>query len=473
MAEDDIKKTYFDHSSAPRVDTTGIIAASLKRQYPNLECTIVHPHYPVDLLGFAYSGHGSISPISQEPPKQHTHAGTSSTSPPGPLPSSLALTGYAPPARGTGRGVIIHDILFDRFLYKWHGYDFIVYIVNAREGLMGSYPQGKMTFILSVSLDVTNSLVLAAGKWSNDLHDEIWVFDQGAWQKSRELFESIRNAEWDNVIMDSERKKAIIDDHMSFYDGRESYKKLGVPWKRGIIYYGPPGNGKTISIKAMMHQLYSLRDPVPTLYIRSLVSYYGPEKSVGMIFEKARAMAPCYLIMEDLDTIVTDAVKSYFFNEVDGLKSNDGIFMVGSTNHLDRLDPGISQRPSRFDRKYLFDNPNVEERTMYCQFWQNKLKDNKDVAFPDKLCNAIASITYDFSFAYMQEAFVATLLAIARMADTFQSVDDIGDGWVSVLDCGSGDGNHDLDQYVLWTEIKKQVGILRDGMTRRRNEERK
>jgi AAA+ superfamily predicted ATPase len=61
-----------------------------------------------------------------------------------------------------------------------------------------------------------------------------------------------------------------------------------------------------------------------------------------MIFEKARAMAPCYLIMEDLDTIVTDAVKSYFFNEVDGLKSNDGIFMVGSTNHLDRLDPGIS-----------------------------------------------------------------------------------------------------------------------------------
>lgn len=53
-------------------------------------------------------------------------------------------------------------------------------------------------------------------------------------------------------------------------------------------------------------------------------------------------MSPCYLIFEDLDTIITDSVKSYFFNEVDGLKSNDGIFMVGSTNHLDRLDPGIS-----------------------------------------------------------------------------------------------------------------------------------
>ena len=61
-----------------------------------------------------------------------------------------------------------------------------------------------------------------------------------------------------------------------------------------------------------------------------------------MIFDQARRFAPCYLVFEDLDTIVSDNVRSYFLNEVDGLKSNDGIFMVGSTNHLDRLDPGIS-----------------------------------------------------------------------------------------------------------------------------------
>lgn len=73
----------------------------------------------------------------------------------------------------------------------------------------------------------------------------------------------------------------------------------------------------------------------------------GPEYSIKTIYDKARSMAPCYLIFEDLDTIITDSVKSYFFNEVDGLKSNDGIFMVGSTNHLDRLDPGISVSPNR------------------------------------------------------------------------------------------------------------------------------
>jgi transitional endoplasmic reticulum ATPase len=41
---------------------------------------------------------------------------------------------------------------------------------------------------------------------------------------------------------------------------------------------------------------------------------------------------------------VTPDVRSYFLNEVDGLKNNDGIFMIGSTNHLDLLDPGISVR---------------------------------------------------------------------------------------------------------------------------------
>lgn len=68
----------------------------------------------------------------------------------------------------------------------------------------------------------------------------------------------------------------------------------------------------------------------------------GPEYSVMQIFLKARQFAPCYLVFEDLDTIVSDSVRSYFLNEVDGLKNNDGIFMIGSTNHLDRLDPGIS-----------------------------------------------------------------------------------------------------------------------------------
>jgi transitional endoplasmic reticulum ATPase len=103
-----------------------------------------------------------------------------------------------------------------------------------------------------------------------------------------------------------------------------------------------PSLGKTISIKATMRMLLERNPSIPTLYVRSLQSWMGPEASINDIFAKAREFAPCYLVLEDIDTLVSSDVRSYFLNEVDGLKSNDGIFMIASTNHLDRLDPGIS-----------------------------------------------------------------------------------------------------------------------------------
>jgi hypothetical protein len=281
-------------------------------------------------------------------------------------------------------------------------------------------------------------------------------------------------AEWSNVILDEDMKKALIADVTNFFDGQKTYQDLQVPWKRGVIYYGPPGNGKTISIKATMHTLYERgasdddsRLKVPTLYVRTLVGFGGPEFSLRQIFSKARQEAPCYLVFEDLDSIVSDNVRSYFLNEVDGLTSNDGIMMVGSTNHLDRLDPGIAKRPSRFDRKYFFPDPDFDQRVQYAQFWQGKLKGNNDVVFPDVLCKKIAGITDKFSFAYMQEAFVATLLAIAVRGG------DVDARWSGPHDTlasptmqarGGGGDDKDVEKLELWVEIQKQVKILKDEM---------
>lgn len=167
----------------------------------------------------------------------------------------------------------------------------------------------------------------------------------------------------------------------------------------------------------------------------------------------ARYMAPCLLIFEDIDTIVTPSSRSYFFNEVDGLENNDGLFMVASTNHLDQLDPGLSSRPSRFDRKYLFPLPSESERVLYCEYWREKLKSKPAIEFPKKLSPAIAGITQEFSFAYLKEAFVATLLVIAG----HRSEESIRRG-------GGDDEGGDLDDYELWREMKKQVKLLRDDM---------
>ena len=82
-----------------------------------------------------------------------------------------------------------------------------------------------------------------------------------------------------------------------------------------------------------MKALMTRPKPIPTLVVKTLAQRSGPQMSVRQIFTKARQTAPCLLLFEDVDSLVTDQVRSYFFNEVDGLEDNEGILMIGSTNH--------------------------------------------------------------------------------------------------------------------------------------------
>ncbi|KAI1154714.1 P-loop containing nucleoside triphosphate hydrolase protein [Nemania diffusa] len=456
---------WFRHSSGKRINTDTVMAQALARQYPDLALTIAPPSNGLSLLRYAAAGHATCTPIAQRP-KDGNGDGDGVYAP-------VAWAVYAPPARRLDGdpGALVAQVRFGEFAYAWRGRAFVLYVADGRDGTE-AYTASANHYLLCDAREDAEALLLAAGRWANELHGEVWVFDLGYWQKSAELFRSAMGSSWDNVILDEGMKKAIIDDHVSFFESRDTYAKLKVPWKRGVIYHGPPGNGKTISIKATMHMLYAMKDPIPTLYVRSLSSFNGPEYALMSIFQKARQFAPCYLVFEDLDSIVSDQVRSYFLNEVDGLKNNDGIFMIGSTNHLERLDPGISKRPSRFDRKYFFPDPDLKQRIAYCKFWQKKLADNEDVEFPDKLCKAIAEITDKFSFAYMQEAFVAALLAIARRSQhegrygEEPQARDADDGWLEV---GGGGGDGDLDELVLWVEIRKQIETLREGMESEKN----
>ena len=327
---------------------------------------------------------------------------------------------HPPPGRlSTDPGVFSDSVWFGKYKYLWSGHDFIVYATRYTEG----FTEIKTHYILhkpSSPSDLTSEgrdsivedLIATASRNRSISHNAVFVYDQEEWTRSTELFQSVKASNWEQVILDPKLKGNLINDVEGFFSSQSSYKEFAVPWKRGIIIHGLPGNGKTISIKAMMNSLYNLPEPVPTLYVKSLAGCHGPHYSIREIFVKARETAPCLLVFEDLDSLISDKVKSFFLNEVDGLESNDGIMMIGSTNYLERLDAGITKRPSRFDRKYHFTLPAREERIKYAEFWRAKLSKNKDLDFSEDLCTAVADITEGFSFAYLKELFVTSLLLV-------------------------------------------------------------
>jgi hypothetical protein len=251
---------WFAHSSGKRVNTDTLIAQSLAQQYPSLQLTIAPPYNGLSLLGYASAGHARYKVIAEKPGRDGVFA-------------PMTWTSYIPPRRRIDGdpGLLAEKLNFGKFEYHWKGHDFILYVVDGRDG---TQPYGVSTnhYILSAEREHADELLLAAGSWANELHGEVWVYDQGYWQKNADLFRSIMGASWDNVILDADMKKAIIDDHVSFFESRDTYARLKVPWKRGIIYHGPPGNGKTISIKATMQMLYARKKPIPTLYVRTLAS---------------------------------------------------------------------------------------------------------------------------------------------------------------------------------------------------------
>ena len=151
-------------------------------------------------------------------------------------------------------------------------------------------------------------------------------------------------------------------------------------------------------------------EPLPSLYVKSFENENGGSVAIRTIFTLARQMAPCLLVFEDLDSLVTDELRGYFLNEVDGLESNDGILMIGSTNHLGNLDPAIAKRPSRFDRKYAFEIPDEAQRLLYAKHWQQKFNSHPRIQFGAEAAQFFAKFTDGFSFAYMKELFVTSLM---------------------------------------------------------------
>lgn len=305
-----------------------------------------------------------------------------------------------PQATDDSGGSVADQTLNGWSTVTWEGSTFDVVVMNWLSAMGPIFH----FWILAGSAEIARAFLVAVCEWNLEVRGEILVFEFGHWRKDPDLFRAIRGATWDNLVLRGALKEEIRDDLSQFFTSRATYEDYGIPWKRGILFVGPPGNGKTHAVKALFNALDR-----PCLYVRTFrAEPYPDDLNIRRVFDRVRKSAPCLLVLEDLDALLTPYNRSFFLNELDGFDINTGVVALATTNHPERLDPAILDRPSRFDRKYPFDLPALAERRAYIALWNASLR--PALRLDEGATDRLAEATDGFSFAYLKELFLAAMM---------------------------------------------------------------
>jgi SpoVK/Ycf46/Vps4 family AAA+-type ATPase len=212
----------------------------------------------------------------------------------------------------------------------------------------------------------------------------------------------IPKVSWDDLILPNGLAGEIRSNVEAFFSSRERYAELGIPYRRGFLFAGAAGCGKTMSIKA-------LANTTTATFVAVLTKAGIDEDDLERAFHMARENAPAVLIIEDLDRLVKSRgiSVSHFLNILDGLKVLDGVLVIATSNHPENLDPALLHRPSRFDRVWRFTLPNRAQRL-------SLLKNKGTRYFSPKALQLAAEQSNGFSMAYVQEIIVNALLECAH-----------------------------------------------------------
>ncbi|PAV72037.1 hypothetical protein WR25_22469 [Diploscapter pachys] len=222
----------------------------------------------------------------------------------------------------------------------------------------GRFDREKMELIdleeESIDAEVLNSLAVTM---------ENFRFAMGKSSPSalRETVVETPNITWDDIGGLQNVKRELQELVQYPVEHPEKYLKFGMQPSRGVLFYGPPGCGKTLLAKAIAHEcqanFISIKGP------ELLTMWFGEsEANVRDVFDKARAAAPCVLFFDELDSIAkarggsqgdaggaADRVINQVLTEMDGMNSKKNVFIIGATNRPDIIDSAIL-RPGRLDQ---------------------------------------------------------------------------------------------------------------------------
>lgn len=181
--------------------------------------------------------------------------------------------------------------------------------------------------------------------------------------------EANRVLTWDDVILPAKTKRELRQMQLMLENPAQA-RALGVEPPTGLLLYGPPGTGKTtvarvLAAQARCHFLATSPAEINNMWVGE------SEKSVARLFTDARAAAPSIVFLDEVDALISnrsggvhqysDKVVNQFLHEMDGLRPNQGVFVVGATNRPDMLDPALI-RGGRLSRQIEIPLPDFDAR---------------------------------------------------------------------------------------------------------------
>merc|ERR1712232_1436259 len=225
----------------------------------------------------------------------------------------------------------------------------------------------------------------------------------------RETVVEVPNIKWDDIGGLEDTKRSLQEMILYPIDHPEKFEKFGMTPSRGVLFYGPPGCGKTLLAKAVASEcsanFISIKGP------EMLTMWFGEsEANAREEFDKARSAAPCVLFFDELDSIGTargggggdaggagDRVMNQLLTEIDGVGVKKNVFFVGATNRPELLDDALL-RPGRLDQLIYIPLPDRPAR-------QNVLESTlkKSPIAPNVSLSFLGELTNGFSGADLAE----------------------------------------------------------------------
>lgn len=209
----------------------------------------------------------------------------------------------------------------------------------------------------------------------------------------------------------------ILTDLKSFWEKKEEYAKYKLMHKRGILLYGDPGCGKSGILQlCMKHIIKDLSGIV--INVKDEDTVRGYLEVIGKL-RQIEPERPIIVIIEDIDGIAAEGsyVTSQLLNMLDGIKQIENVVYIATTNYPEKLAERITNRPSRFDRRYYIAPPSSEVRMSYLK---NKLGSEAEIDF-----NIWVKDTEGMSISHLKELFISVFLLDNKYEDALKHLKDL------------------------------------------------